>query len=327
MNLGAGCVKQHGVMEDRHKEKLRSKFLGCLLGTAIGDALGAKREGGRMCRSEDIVSLAQRLEQLIYTDDTHMTIGVAESLIECKGFDGEHMAQTFIKNYDAEPWRGYGPGPPRIFRMIKDGEAWCSAANRLYRGGSFGNGSAMRVAPVGLLYYHNLQKLREIAHQSSSITHSHELARAGAALQAYAVALALNTPSDEAIDKEAFLSRLHDFIPNQIYQEKLAQIAELLGEQDKAKVVAALGNGIEAAKSVPTAIYCFLRQPRSYEDVVVYAISLGGDTDTIAAMAGAISGAYLGIEAIPPEWQAKLENKEYIESLAERLCQLATCPA
>ena len=307
-----------------HKGKLKSKFLGCLVGTAIGDALGAGREGMGMSRSEDIVSLAEKLEQLIYTDDTHMTIGIAESLIERKGFDGEHMAQTFIENYEAEPWRGYGPGPPRIFGMIKSGEAWYSAANRLYRGGSFGNGSAMRVAPVGLLYSRNLEKLREIAYQSSSITHSHELGKEGAALQACAVALALNTSSDEEIDREVFLSRLQDFIQDRLYKEKVARIRELLGEQDKAKVVAVLGNGIEAPRSVPTAIYCFLRQPQSYKDAVIYAVSLGGDTDTIAAMAGAISGAYLGIEAIPSEWRAKLENREYIETLAEKLWHIAT---
>ena len=312
-------------MGEVHKGKRKLKFLGCLVGTAIGDALGARREGMGMSGSEDVVSLAEKLEQLMYTDDTHMAIGIAESLIESKGFDGEHMAQTFIKNYDAEPWRGYGPGPPIIFGMIKSGEAWYSAANRLYRGGSFGNGSAMRVAPVGLLYSRNLEKLREIAYQSSAITHSHELGKEGAALQACAVTLALNSPSDEDIDREAFLSRLQNFIRNQLYKEKVAQIRELLGEQDKARVVTVLGNGIEAPRSVPTAIYCFLRQPQSYKDTVIYAISLGGDTDTIAAMAGAISGAYLGIEAIPSEWRAKLENKEYIEALAEKLWQIATC--
>jgi len=312
-------------VRDAHKAKLKSKFLGCLVGAAIGDALGARREGREMSKSEDIVSLAENLEQLIYTDDTHMTIGIAESLIESKGFDGEHMAQTFIKNYDAEPWRGYGPGPPMIFGRIKSGEPWYSAANGLYRGGSFGNGSAMRVAPVGLLYSRNLEKLREVAYQSSSITHSHELGKEGAALQAFAVALALNTPSDEEIDREAFLSSLQNFIQDQLYKKKIAQIRELLGGQDKAKVVAVLGNGIEAPRSVPTAIYCFLRQPQSYKDTVIYAISLGGDTDTIAAMAGAISGAYLGIEAIPSKWRARLENREYIEALAEKLWQIATC--
>jgi len=308
-----------GLAKDMPGGELKSKFLGCLVGMAIGDALGAKREGRGMSRSEDIVSLADKLEQLIYTDDTHMTIGVAESLIESNGFDGEHMAQTFVKNYKAEPWRGYGPGPPRIFGMIKGGEAWYSAADRLYSGGSFGNGSAMRVSPVGLLYSRNPERLREIAYRSSSITHSHELGKEGAALQACAVALALNTPWDEDIDREDFLSALQDFARNQLYREKVSRIRELLGEQDKARVVALLGNGIEAPRSVPTAIYCFLRQPQSYRDTVIYAISLGGDTDTIAAMAGAISGAYLGIEAIPSEWRAKLENREYIEALAEKL--------
>jgi len=95
-----------------HKEKLKLKFLGCLVGTAIGDALGARREGRGLSRSEDIFPLVEKLEQLIYTDDTHMTIGVAESLMKSKGFDGDHMTQIFTKNYEAEPWRGYGPGPP-----------------------------------------------------------------------------------------------------------------------------------------------------------------------------------------------------------------------
>lgn len=277
-----------------------------------------------MAKKEDTASLAERVEELAYTDDTHMTIAVVESLIQSRGFDGEHMAQTFIKNYEAEPWRGYGPGPPRVFRMMKSGEPWDSAASKIYRGGSFGNGSAMRVAPIGLLYSNNPAKLREIAYKSSSITHSHELGKEGAALQAYAVALALNTPSDEEIDREAFLLKLQNFAQTQLYKEKIANTKELLGEQDRARVVAVLGNGIEALNSVPTAIYCFLKQPKSYKDSVIYAISLGGDTDTIASMAGAILGAYLGIEAIPQEWRLKLENKAYIEDLAEKLWQTAT---
>lgn len=310
-------------MQGMQKGKPKSKFLGCLVGAAIGDGFGALREGRGMSRSKEIDSLAGRLEQLIYTDDTHMTIGIAESLIESEGFNGEHMTQTFIKNYEAEPWRGYGPGPPRIFGMIKRGEEWSSAANKLYQGGSLGNGSAMRVAPVGLLYSDNPEKLREVAHKSSSITHSHELGKDGAALQAYAVALALNKHPNEDIDREDFLLKLQNFVKNQLYKEKITQIRELLGEQDKVKVITILGNGIEALRSIPTAIYCFLMQLKYYKDTVTYAISLGGDTDTIAAMAGAISGAYLGIEAIPEEWRAKLENRAYIEALAEKLWQLA----
>lgn len=306
-----------------HEEIRRAKFLGCLAGVAIGDGLGSWREGRGMAKRGKIESLTEKLEQLTYTDDTHMTIGVAESLVESKGFNGEHMAQTFITNYVAEPWRGYGPGPPRIFRMIRSGQPWDSAADEVYAGDSFGNGSAMRVAPVGLLYSDNPEKLREVAYQSSSITHSHELGREGAALQAYAVALALNAKSDEEIARETFLLKLQRFAQNQLYKQKIARMKGLLGEQDRAKVVNVLGNGIEALRSVPTAIYSFVVHPKSYKDSVIYAISLGGDTDTIAAMTGAISGAYLGIQAIPEEWRVKLENRAYIEALAERLWQLA----
>ncbi|MCK4387170.1 MAG: ADP-ribosylglycohydrolase family protein [Dehalococcoidia bacterium] len=307
-----------------YKEKLKSKLPGCLVGAAIGDGLGSWWEGRGMIRREEIEFLTERLEQLTYTDDTHMTIGVVESLIESNGFDGEHMAQTFIRNYESEPWRGYGPGPPRVFRMIKNGESWHNAASKIYKGGSFGNGAAMRVAPIGLLYSNNPEKLREITHKSSSITHSHELGKEGAALQAYAVALALNTAPGEEIDGEAFILKLQNFAQNQTYKEKLASVKELLGEQDRRQVVAVLGNGIEAPRSVPTAIYCFLSHLRSYKDCVIYAISLGGDTDTIASMAGAISGANLGIKAIPNEWRAKLENRVYIEALAEGLYEIAT---
>ena len=91
---------------------LRARFLGCLVGAAIGDAIGARREAQGMAPIEQIATLAADLQCLTYTDDTHMTIGVAESLIACGGFHGEHMAQTFMVNYEAEPWRGYGPGPP-----------------------------------------------------------------------------------------------------------------------------------------------------------------------------------------------------------------------
>jgi len=96
-------------------------------------------------------------------------------------------------------------------------------------------------------------------------------------------------------------------------------MSRLLNEPDRAKVVAELGNGIEAFNSVPTAIHSFLSQPQSFARAVLHAISLGGDTDTIGAMTGAISGAYLGFDLIPSGWRDRLENRLYIEELAERL--------
>jgi len=104
-------------------QALKSKFLGALVGTGVGDAVGAPFEGRYQVKPEEVEAIAEKLGGLTYTDDTHMMIGIAESLIRSKGFDGRDMTYTFIGNYELEPFRGYGPGPPRIFRAIKAGAA------------------------------------------------------------------------------------------------------------------------------------------------------------------------------------------------------------
>jgi poly(ADP-ribose) glycohydrolase ARH3 len=302
------------------EQVLKSKFLGALIGSSIGDSLGAFFEGTPGFEPEEIETIAKKQEVLRYTDDTHMMIGVAESLVNFGGFNGEDMAQTFARNYELEPFRGYGPGPPRIFRLIRTGVTWDEAARGIYPGGSYGNGSAMRAAPIGVFYHHNPAMLREVAYNSSGITHTHKLGKEGAALQAYAVALATSLEPSDGLDRTGFLAKLTSFVKDAVYKEKLGRIEALLDKPaDRGKVVTELGNGIEAFNSVPTAVYSFLLQPQSFARAVLHAISLGGDTDTIGAMTGAVSGAYLGVESIPGRWRVRLENRPYIEELAEKL--------
>ena len=299
------------------KFTLRSKFLGSTVGTGIADGLGASWEGWQELES---IKVTVNRSRLTYTDDTHMMIGMAESLIKKKGFDAEDMTLTFIKNYEKEPFRGYGPGPPRIFRWIKSGIPPEEAARRLYSSGSYGNGSAMRIAPVALFYHDNLEKLKEIAYKSSQITHSHPLGKEGGFLQALAIALAINTPVSDSFKASTFLEKLHHGVESKIYGGKLKGIEKLLSAKaEKSEVVKELGNSIEAFNSVPAAIFSFLSHPGSFEQAVIFAVQLGGDTDTIGAMTGAISGAYHGIEAIPAKWRGALENRGYIEDLAHKL--------
>jgi poly(ADP-ribose) glycohydrolase ARH3 len=300
------------------KIDLKSKFRGALLGTAVGDALGAPVEGRSMEMVRSVYDNEKEWEMVKgrYTDDTEMMIGVAESLIRNKGFNGADMANTFIQNYNAN--RGYGPGSTGALRLIREGERWDTASKKLFGGeGSYGNGAAMRIAPVGLFYYDDTDALRDAAYNSSMITHSHELGKAGAALQAFAIALAVRG------QKEGMLSELNEFAQNDVYKEKIRLIGMLLDKAPpKKEVIAKLGNGMAAFNSVPTAIYSFLHAG-SFEEGVVYAISLGGDTDTIGAMTGAISGAYYGDRAIPREWVEQLEagekGKRYIRMLADKL--------
>jgi poly(ADP-ribose) glycohydrolase ARH3 len=302
---------------------LREKFLGSLVGTAIGDAVGAFSEGLAGVWPEAVAEMADRQATLLYTDDTAMMIGVAESLVKRLGFAPDHMAQTFVDNYHREPYRGYGPGPPRIFELISGGESWDKAADAVYPGGSYGNGSAMRIAPVGLFYHDRGEELRSVASQSSGITHSHELGKEGAVLQASAVALAVSLDPAAPFSSEGFLAELRSCVRDDVYLQKLAAIERLLRGSDKSTVVSALGNGIEAFRSVPAAIFSFLAHPSSFEESILYAIGLGGDTDTIGAMNGAIAGAYLGIDSIPERWRSKLENRDYITGLADELWRIA----
>jgi poly(ADP-ribose) glycohydrolase ARH3 len=298
-------TKWRGRMKD-----LKSKFIGSLIGTGIGDSLGAGIEG--FSGHREVREIGPR-----YTDDTAMMIGVAESLIENKGFDGEHMAKKFIENYYTEPWRGYGFGPPRIFDLIRSGVSWEEAAKKIYPGGSFGNGSAMRIAPVGIFCYDDPVQLKEMAYGSSRITHCHRLGMEGAALQARAVALAVR-------EDPLFLEKLIDFTEVGLYKRKLKSVKRLWSrKEEREEIVRELGNGIEGFNSVPAAIFSFSAN-KSFEEALVYAVSLGGDTDTIGAMTGAIAGAYWGMEGIPGRWKNKLENKKYIGELAGKLWQIKT---
>jgi len=295
-----------------------ARFIGCMLGAAVGDALGRSIEGSwrrRICLED--INFDGR-----WTDDTHMMIGIAESLIAKRGFDGEHMFFTFMRNWEKESWRGYGPGPPRIFRMVRTGIPWNRAARLLYGGtGSFGNGAAMRVAPIGLLFYEDAEKVREFAYESAELTHTHILGKEGAAIQAYAVALAAQTEKGQ-LNPEDFLERLMRYARNDVYKEKLLKAKVLLARGKEDDVIRNLGNSVEAFNSVPTAIFCFAKNHEDYAKAVLYAVKLGGDADTIATMTGAIAGAYHGEKGIPEMWKRKIERGEYIRKLAKDLWRL-----
>jgi len=294
-----------------------SKFIGGLVGTAIGDSLGARRVG-----STEFIEIADLSPR--YTDDTALTLAVAESLVECGEFHYWHMAERILKKYEQEPWRRYGHTLSRVFRLMRNGKLGFGMIDRdLYPEGSFGNGAPMRVAPVGLLYYDDPRTLRDIAYNCAGITHSHELGLEGAALQACAVALAvLADPQD--ISTTEFLGTLRMFAKPGPYQDKLKTIIQLLDAKPaREEVVAQLGTGASSLESVPTAIYAFL-STGDFKSAVIYAVSLGGDADTIGAMTGAIAGACYGIEGIPSQWRETVENREYLEQLGRRLWDVKT---
>jgi len=292
-------------------QELCSKFVGSMLSAALGDSMGAS------------LHVRGNRELLKYTDDTAMMIAIAEALIESDGkINPQKLAWKFIEKYDQEPWRGYGPGPPKIFKLIKKGMGPLELDRKLYPGGSYGNGAAMRIAPIGLFFHDDFQALKAAVKTSCKPTHNHPLAVEGAMLEAFSVSKAVRTAANQVIDPVEFVEQLIVISSSEIYQYKLKAVMKLVQrETSRREIVKELGNGVESFNSVPTAIYCYLRKQDPLE-TIRFAISLRGDVDTIACMAGAIAGAHKGWEVLPGDLLKKLENREYIENLAKKLCEL-----
>jgi poly(ADP-ribose) glycohydrolase ARH3 len=254
-----------------------------------------------------------------------MAMGLAESIVERGDIDPEYLGRTFSKNFEREPWRGYASGPPTIFSMVKQtGITYSEAAKRLFRGeGSLGNGAAMRVAPVGL-YFHASPALYDRVCAASQITHAHPVGMDGAAVQAFAVAQAVKLDPKEDFPVQQMTQHLIEISRTPEIKKKMALVQKLI-TQDVAPSIAAdrIGRTVAVHESMPFAVYSFLRNVTSFEECLFCAILNGGDRDTLGAMAGAISGAYLGLEAIPESWRQKLENRAYIEQLASKLAKMA----
>jgi poly(ADP-ribose) glycohydrolase ARH3 len=265
--------------------------------------------------------VVEGVAELRYTDDTAMAIGLATSLVNKGYLDGQDLGETFRRNFEREPWRGYATGPPTIFTMVRSlGIPYAQAAQNLFGGsGSFGNGAAMRIAPLGLFFHDSLQ-IYEHACGSAEVTHSHPVGKDGAALQARAVAQGVKLDPQKEFFVNLFVRDLIDFSRTNEIREKMELLEELLSENVAPQLAAKqLGQSVAVQESMPFAIYSFVRCPRSFVDCLDCAIMHGGDRDTLGAMAGAISGAYLGVEAIPSRWLRKLENRQTIEELALEL--------
>ncbi len=301
---------------------LKEKFLGGMVGSALGDAIGEL--AFRVPKRERLCELVDRIESLVYTDDTAMAIGLAESILQKRRIDQQDLGDRFSRNFYREPWRGYASGPPTIFSMVREsGISYREAAMSLFGGiGSMGNGAAMRVVPVGL-FFHDSERLHEAAIASAEVTHAHPVGKDGAAVQARAVTQAVKLDPEEDFPVEVFIQGLIAFSRTPQIREKMKLVQGLINEDIPPSIAAdRLGRSVEVAESMPFAVYSFLRYPQAFEDCLFCAILNGGDRDTLGAMACAISGAYLGIEAIPHSWRSKLENRLTIENLASSLAEI-----
>ena len=296
------------------------QFEGCLLATALGDALAAPYEGGPL---EHLLwkVIGKHKGKHRWTDDTQMTLDVATSLIAQKRIHQDDLATRFAQSHK---WsRGYGPAASQTLKHIKRGMPWQKAARLKYPDGSFGNGGAMRVAPISLFYANApLQTVRKAACQSAEVTHAHPLGIAGAELVATAIVLAV-----KQMEPQAILRQLNGCDFPEPYLSQLNLIEQWLGTKrdiPPSTIAKETGNGILATRSCVTAVYCALSHLNApFDQLLSLVISLKGDTDTIASMASGIWGAANGATKLPSELLDKLEQAQHIRQAADDLFDAA----
>jgi poly(ADP-ribose) glycohydrolase ARH3 len=306
------------------------RCIGCLLGTACGDILGATVEGQS---AETIRSRHGELRDFLdtvrgfgcYTDDTQMTLALATSLVKKGIADPEDISLEYAEYY--EPRRGYGAAAHIVMGALLDGADYRKTGRMQFPTGSFGNGGAMRIAPVALAYRHASDDVLHQAVEAALVcTHVHPEAIDGAFIQAKAV-VSLATSDPNGFDRRRLVETLLDKSKYFVVQRKLEFLLEQYDRNvEDNEVIYTVGNGVRASDAVASSLWALLRYGDKSEECLIRGVNFGGDTDTIGAMVGAQIGSLYGFEWIPKRWHDNIENKrhgrDHIISLAPQLAQL-----
>ncbi|MGE3320393.1 MAG: ADP-ribosylglycohydrolase family protein [Candidatus Berkiella sp.] len=288
-----------------------------LLGTAVGDALGVPFET-KLVNYEPLVkwdgktflgSEHHKLQPGQYSDDTQMSLMVAESLINNNGFNPDDLAARYVDWIVSGRARGYGKTTLMAIENLQSGKHWSESGIA----GSYGNGTAMRAAPFGVYFRNDLRSLINIVKIDSAITHASEEAEAGALAIALTAAYAVNNDLDKLLDK------LHEQLPYSKVKSIIYSLDSLINSEyiTPSQALRVLGTKANVIETVPSALYCFLKFD-NYQDAVLAAIKAGGDTDTTAAIVGALFGAKDGIKAIDKSFHT-VEDFDKLISLDSQL--------
>ncbi len=293
----------------------RDRYRGCFLGLAAGDALGARYEGGVLERALWKVVGRTAGGKLRYTDDTQMAMDIAVSVLRCGEVNQDDLARQFARSYR---WsRGYGPSAAVLLRKIRAGTPWQDVNRAKFPTGSYGNGAAMRAPIIALLHPHADNELEKDVIRASEITHAHPNAIAGAQLIAAVTQAFLKDCSAQQIVEMLKAGHWGDaFAAKIVCVEELLQMPSMASPRE---IRRRLGNGMAALDSCATAVFYALRfQPQPANGMFSHIAKLGGDVDTIGAMAGAIWGASNGVEQLLM-YEEKIEAADDIVQLADKM--------
>ncbi|MFK7888532.1 MAG: ADP-ribosylglycohydrolase family protein [Gammaproteobacteria bacterium] len=301
------------INHDAHSSETTNRFRGCLVGLAVGDAVGTTLEFRARGTFEDITDMEGggpfELTAGEWTDDTSMALCLGASLLHCGGFDARDQMNRYCN------WRnlGYMSSTGECFdigmtvsealdRYLSSGEPIAGSKDP----NTAGNGCIMRLAPIPMFFFPDADDIAQHARLSSMTTHGAAECLDASTLLAEVLRRAL-----AGYEKSALLTDL----PNLNGSEKLAAVAAggWLGKsRDDIRGSGYVVDALEAA------FWCF-ESSDNYKDCILLSANLGDDADTTAAIAGQIAGAHYGFDAIPPSWRTKLVMRDEIVDMADRL--------
>ncbi|MGD9947653.1 MAG: ADP-ribosylglycohydrolase family protein [Desulfobulbus sp.] len=303
---------------------LQQRYLGCLLGLAIGDAVGTTVEfkpPGTFPLVEDMVGGGPfGLNPGEWTDDTSMALCLAESLLTCKGFDANDQMDRYIRWWK----KGYLSSNGRCFdigntvsralqKYLANGDPFAGSCEE----NAAGNGCLMRLAPVPLFFAANPENAIMQSAESSRTTHG-----ARACLDACRYFAGLILGAVQGISKDMLLAPRYTPVVGLWDKMPLChEIDEVAGGSFKRKEPPQIVGSGYVVHALESALWAFHRSS-TFEEGCMLAVNLGNDADTTAAIFGQIAGAYYGIDAIPQKWFDRLAHRDDIMNIVEQLYTL-----
>ncbi len=290
----------------------KDRVLGCIVGGALGDALGGPYEG----QPGPVVPQLDAACRL--SDDTQLTLATCEAVCEEGTVSPATIASRFACWFRQGRVTGIGASTLKALRDLAAGTHWALSGRKGERGA--GNGAAMRVAPLGFLLDPDIPKQRTVLRDISRITHHNDEAYVGAVAvvgAVRAVAFERWRPGDNLPLLVA------EPLPHTMVRERLFAIGSLNPSTRVWEAGRQFGCSGFVAESVPLSIFAAGRIGRvGFAELLREAIAAGGDTDTIASMTGQIAGAWAGIQGIPQELVQQLPCSEEILEIARSFASI-----
>lgn len=278
-------------------------------GLSVGDAFGECFFGDTATAVERIRRRRLPAPPWRYTDDTEMALSVVLQLEQNGAIEQDALAMMFAQRMDVR--RGYGQGTHAILVGVLEGRPWRQLSRSGFRGmGSFGNGAAMRSAPLGAYFADRpIEHVVEQARLNSEVTHAHPEGVAGGIAVAVAAALAWRASSTGSPLGSEWIRAVRSATPAGYTREGLDMALEVAPDASIVEAAKALGNGsgVTAPDTVPFCLWVAAHRAPTFEDALWTTVAALGDRDTTCAIVGGIVALKTGREGIPPDWRSARE--------------------